>query len=99
MYLLGIFYRDILGRYNIHFSIGDILGRNYTLIYYVGTIVLIYWVGTIVNQWSNSAVRFLINNVVWSIIRPSGFLFIRPSGFGHMYKLDHPGKANILCML
>ena len=55
--------------------------RNYTLI---------FWVGTIVNQysavWSNSAVRFLINSAVWSIIRPFGFVFIRPSGFGRMDK-------------
>ena len=48
----------------------------------------IYWVETIINQWSNSAVWFLINSAVWSIIWPSGFLFIWQSGFGHMYKFE-----------
>ena len=43
-------------------------------------------IGTIVNQSSNSAIRLLINSVVWSIIRLFGFVFIRPSGFGRMDK-------------
>ena len=53
-------------------------------------IVLKYWVGNKVKLnsavWSFSAVRFSIYSAVWSIIRPSGFLFFRPSGFGRMYK-------------
>ena len=59
----------------------DISGRNYTLIYRVGTIVNQY-----LAVWSNSAVQFLINSDVLSIIWPFGFVFIRPSGFGRMNK-------------
>ena len=51
---------------------------------------MLYQVGTIVNQysavWSNSAVCFLINSAVSSIIPPFGFVFIRPSGFSRMDK-------------
>ena len=55
-------------------------------------------IGTIVNQSSNSAIRLLINSVVWSIIRLFGFVFIRPSGFGRMDKFAVCYKNIILAL-